>query len=128
MAGKRSSRKTSSAGKLLELGVAAPQVVAHRLARMAAAGPVLSTRDRKEFVGMVLEKQAAFAQGWAAMWVEGWRAQQQIALACLSGKPWTPRDTAQASAAFERITSSGLAPMHRKAVANARRLGRVRPG
>ena len=42
--------------KVLDLGIAAPQVVAHRLARMALAGPVPSARDQKEFAGMVLEK------------------------------------------------------------------------
>ena len=126
MAGKRKSRKVSSTGQLLELGVAAPQVVAHRLARMATAGPALSARDRREFVGMALEKQTAFAQGWTAMWIEVWRAQQQFALACMSAKPWTSADTARAGAALERITSRALAPVHRKAVANARRLSRTR--
>ncbi|GAB3509656.1 hypothetical protein MNQ95_08915 [Pseudoxanthomonas daejeonensis] len=113
-------------GQMLELGMAAPQVVAHRLARMAAAGAAPSARDRKEFVGMVLEKQAAFAQGWTAMWIEGWLAQQKFALAWMSGKPWTSRDTARASAALERIATRGIAPVHRKAVANARRLARSR--
>lgn len=111
----------------MELGVTAPQVVAHRLARMAAAGATPSARDRKEFVGMVLEKQTAFAQGWTAMWIEGWLAQQRFALACLAGKPWTSRDTAHAHAAFERMVSRGIAPVHRKVEANARRLARIRP-
>ena len=59
---KRSTASTRSAVQLAELAWAAPQVVAHRLGRMAQAGPILSDRDRREFTGMVVEKQLAFAQ------------------------------------------------------------------
>ena len=51
--------RRGSASQLVDLGIAAPQVVAHRLARMAAAGTTPSARDRREFTGMVLEKQTA---------------------------------------------------------------------
>jgi len=51
------SRSAPALIKLAELGVAAPQVVSHRLTRMALAGPALNARDRKEFTGMVVEKQ-----------------------------------------------------------------------
>ena len=81
--------RRGSASQLVELGIAAPQVVAHRLARMAAAGTTPSARDRREFAGMVLEKQTAFAQGWMAMWVEAALAQQRFLLACMSGTPWS---------------------------------------
>jgi len=123
MARIRRPRRTS-AQQLVELGIAAPQVVAHRLTRMAAAGAGPSARDRREFVGMVLEKQTAFAQGWAAMWVEGWMAQQRLMMACLSGNPWTPGHAMQAAASWERVLDRGIAPVRRKAVANARRLSR----
>jgi len=75
-------RAGSNAAKLAELGLAAPLVVAHRIARMALAGPLPSARDRLEFAEMVIDKQVAFAKG--------------------------------------------IAPVHRKAVGNARRLARTR--
>ena len=115
--------RRGSASQLVDLGIAAPQVVAHRLARMAAAGTTPSARDRREFAGMVLEKQTAFAQGWMAMWVEAALAQQRFLLACLSGTPWSAAQ-ARAGADWERVLSRGLAPVRRKAVANARRLSR----
>ncbi|WP_372016410.1 polyhydroxyalkanoate granule-associated phasin [Pseudoxanthomonas sp. 10H] len=114
-------RRTAST-QLLELGIAAPQVVAHRLARMAAAGPRLSARDRREFTGMVVEKQAAFAQAWMAMWVEGWRVQQQWWVSWLGGMPAAAWQADRLHAAWEQVAARGIAPVRRRAVANARRL------
>jgi len=125
MKSKRKPPTTATAVKLAELGIAAPQVVAHRLTRMALAGPTISARDRKEFVGMVAEKQAAVAQAWMGMFAEGVRFQQQFALSLLTGA--TPRQhAARAKSAASRVGSSGLAPFHRKAVANAKRLARTK--
>jgi hypothetical protein len=125
MKSKRKRRGTVAAVKLAELGFAAPQVIAHRLARMALAGPTISARDRKEFTGMVTEKQAAVAQAWVGMFAEGVRLQQQFALSLLTGA--TPRTHApRAKSAASRIASAGLAPIHRKAVANAKRLARTK--
>ena len=122
---KRTRQATSTAVKLAELGFAAPQVIAHRLTRMALAGPTISARDRKEFTGMVQEKQAAVAQAWTAMFEEGVRLQQQFALSLLTGA--TPKQhAARAKSAASRIASTGLAPFHRKAVANAKRLARTK--
>lgn len=118
------SPRRGSASHLVDLGIAAPQVVAHRLARMAAAGGTLSPRDRREFTGMVLEKQTVFAQGWMAMWVESVLAQQRFLLACLAGTPWTATHALRAGTDWERALSRGLAPIRNKAVANARRLSR----
>lgn len=42
-------------------------VIAHRLGRLAAAGPVPNIRDRREFTRMVQEKPAAFAESFMAM-------------------------------------------------------------
>jgi hypothetical protein len=109
--------------KLAELGVAAPQVVALRLTRMALAGPALNARDRKEFTGMVVEKQVAFARSWMDMFVEGLRMQQQLVLSMLSAA--TPQQRA-ARTAVARMASAGIAPIHRKAVANAKRLARTK--
>ena len=122
MARSRPRRSRTSSAQLLDLGLAAPQVVAMRLARMAAAGARPTVQDRREMVGMVVEKQAAFAQAWMAMWVEAWLAQQQFVLACLGGRAWSPGGLGRAGAAWERVLVRGLAPVRRKAVANARRL------
>jgi hypothetical protein len=102
-----------------ELAVAVPQVVAHRLTRMALAGPLPNARDRREFHGMVQEKVHAFWQSWFAM---GWamvEAAQQAWIAALQGAR-VPLVDAQA------VLARGLAPVHSKATANARRLGRAR--
>lgn len=61
----RRARKPAAATtaiKLAELSLASPQVIAHRVTRMALAGASPSKRDRTEFTGMVVEKQLAFAQ------------------------------------------------------------------
>ena len=125
MQSKRRRRASSTAVKLAELGFAAPQVIAHRVTRMALAGPTLSARDRKEFTGMVMEKQAALAQAWVGMFAEGVRLQQQFAMSLWTGaKP--SQHAARAKSAVSRMAISGLAPFHRKAVANARRLARTK--
>ena len=125
MKSKRKRRGTATATKLAELGFAAPQVIGHRLARMALAGPTISARDRKEFTGMVMEKQAAMAQAWMAMFAQGVRFQQQFALSLLTAA--TPRQHAvRARSAASRMAGAGLAPFHRKAVANSKRLARTK--
>jgi hypothetical protein len=125
MKSKRRRQGAATAVKLVELGFAAPQVIAHRLTRMHLAGPVISARDRKEFTGMVMEKQAAAAQAWMGMFAEGVRLQQQFAISLWTGA--TPRQhAARASKAASRMASAGLAPFHRKAVANAKRLARTK--
>jgi hypothetical protein len=92
---------------------------------MALAGPAISARDRKEFTGMVGEKQAAVAQAWTAMFAEGVRLQQQLVLSLFTGA--TPsQHAARTRSAASRIASTGLAPFHRKAVANAKRLARTK--
>jgi hypothetical protein len=122
MAMKRRSK--SAAVKTAELSLAAPQVVAHRLARMALAGPVLSARDLREFTTMVTEKQAAFAQSWLAMFTEAARQQQTLALSLSTGR--IVRAPLTASGAASRVMAAGIAPVHRKAVSNAKRLARTR--
>ncbi|NJM32857.1 MAG: hypothetical protein HC848_08415 [Limnobacter sp.] len=103
---------------MAELSVAAPQVVAHRVARMATAGPVLSARDKKEFTGMVQEKQLAFSQSWFAMCMEIMAMQQRFYLSMLGG-----RAPALSTLWGASVFAKGLAPIHRKAVSNSKRLG-----
>jgi hypothetical protein len=132
---KKNRRNRSTAAKLGELGMAVPQVVAHRVARMALAGPAPSARDRAEFTRMVQEKQLAFAQSWLAMAQEGMRVQQSLLaswvasfspLALASPLAHQRQRAAQVRHGLARVASAGLGPVHRKAVANARRLARTR--
>lgn len=133
MTARTSSRSASTGRKLAELAVAAPQVVAHRLARMALAGPVLSVRDRQEFTEMIQEKPLAFAQGWMSAWWELLRVQQQVTLS-MARAFWTLQTPWVQAQSSSRAVSSGLSrvghklvsPVHGKAVANARRLARTR--
>lgn len=131
----RSTRKTKAiTTKAAQLAVAVPQVVAHRVARMAIAGPTLSARDRKEFNLMIVEKKAAFAQACQAMATQTMLANQALAASFLRSM-WSPsfwgkasarRSAAQVQSATLGILGKGLAPVHRKAVANARRLARTK--
>lgn len=130
--------------QMAELAVAVPQVVAHRVTRMAIAKHPLSARDRKEFHTMGAEKSAAFVESWAAMAAQAAAAQQQFALALMKQAflPWTwagggaqaqrsaqalMRTAAQhAASAGANVLGHGLAPVHRRAVANAKRLRRTK--
>ena len=131
---RRSMRKASSiAAKSAELALAVPQVVAHRLARMAHAGPAPSARDLKEFNLMVTEKSAAFMQAWQAMAMQSVFANQAMAASFVRSF-WSPRRgrvmpakvVAQLQGAVLGILGKGLAPVHRKATANAKRLARTK--
>lgn len=127
-------RKSSSlVTKLAELSFAAPQVVAHRVARMALSGQTLSERDKKEFDLMVAEKKLAFGQSWNAMAVEAVRANQALAMSffkpfwTLTGrKPSVRAVSSQIQRSAVGVLSKGVEPVHRKAVANAKRLARTK--
>ncbi|MDE2370701.1 MAG: hypothetical protein KGN16_17150 [Burkholderiales bacterium] len=131
---RNTGRQAATARKLGELAIAAPQVVAHRLTRMALAGPVPSARDRKEMSDMVLEKQQAFVSSWTGMWGEMARSQQAMALSWLAPSnllaPWSTKamglHASQLQDAAHRIADKGLGPVHKKAVSNAKRLARTK--
>jgi hypothetical protein len=124
------------AQQTLGLSLAVPQVVAHRVGRMAAAGARPSARDREEFTRMGAEKVAAFYESWAAMGQAAFKAQQSMWLAMMRNAalaPWgmaKPASILPTSAALAqhslRVMSQGLAPVHRRAAANAKRLGRIK--
>ena len=125
----------SLSAKTTELALAVPQVVAHRLLRMAHAGPHLSARDRKEFARMVAEKHTAFGESWNAMALQALQSQRTFAAAlALAATPLrSPRAgpaahalAAQLQQAALAVIGKGLAPVHRRAVANAKRLARTR--
>ena len=114
--------------------MAVPQVVAHRVTRMALAGPNISDRDRKEFKMMVDEKHAAFAQAWSDMSLQVLRANQALATSMLRcflspfshKNPSAASVSAQVQNAVVGVLGKGLAPIHRKAVSNAKRLAKTK--
>lgn len=132
-----SAHRTSSARlatQVTELALAAPQVVAHRLTRMAQAGHTPSAADRREFEAMGAEKLAAFQESWLAIGAEAWQQQQRAALSVMRSfmTPWTTSPTAwlptsaQATQNSVALWGAAMRPVHRRAVANAKRLGRTR--
>ena len=128
-----SGRAASLAARTAELAVAVPQVVAHRMTRMAIAGPVPSSRDRQEFTRMVAEKNTAFVASWQAMAAQAIVAQQAFAATMVRAmwtSPWRAQPPyamfAQVHDAALGVIGEGLAPVHRKAVANAKRLAKTR--
>ncbi|WP_311221264.1 MULTISPECIES: polyhydroxyalkanoate granule-associated phasin [unclassified Acidovorax] len=133
-----SSRNNQKAAALwrqgTELSVAAPQVIAHRLARMAAAGPQPSARDQREFTRMVAEKQTAFAQAWMAMATQSMVTGPALAMSMArswfmpwGSKGWTGQQAlaTQWQSAALGVMGKGLAPVRSAAVANAKRLNRL---
>lgn len=135
---KAARRKSLRMGRqATELMFAVPQVVAHRLGRMNTARS--SARDRREFQLMSSEKVAAFGESWNQMAVQMFKANQQMAQAWASawsfplGMPSSAaarrsflRAAAQMQGATLQVLASGLGPVHRRATANAKRLGRVK--
>jgi hypothetical protein len=102
------------------LALAVPEVVAQRVMRMWMAGTPMSQRDRDEFHRMYAEKFAAFYESWNAMALEMFRVSLTLGLFPV----WTL--TARNRKAGLRVLSAGLAPIHRRAAANAKRLRRIR--
>ena len=120
------------ARQLTDLGIAVPQVVAHRMTRMLLAGPHWSQRDRREFARMGTEKADAFFDAWNAMAAQMMNAQLRLALLPLTWM-WMPTSAharrllaTHARRTLTSTLSSGLAPVHRRAVGNARRLRKSR--
>ena len=117
-----------------ELAFAVPRVVAHRVTRMALAGPTPSPRDRKEFQRMGAEKKAAFDEAWQAMTAQALRAQQELAVSMarafwsswLRGKPVGLEMASQLQRSALGVLGQGMGPVHRRAVANAKRLARTK--
>ena len=125
-------KRTPSWLKATEFALAVPQVVSHRLTRMASAGMSPNARDRREFLRMGTEKVAAFAESWNAMTMEALRIQQRASILWWRAfwMPWLhgdPNRYASSSMrnAQRRIFGKGMAPIQRRAVANARRLART---
>jgi len=134
MTSRRHRKSIDLASRAVELSFAVPQVIAHRMMRVALAGCSPSLRDRKEFHLMSAEKGAAFFESWNAMLFELYRANVALAVPwgplVWLGWPSTRRASRAAAEHFQRtalaVVAKGVAPIHRRAVANAKRLGRAR--
>ncbi|HEY0878670.1 MAG TPA: polyhydroxyalkanoate granule-associated phasin [Zeimonas sp.] len=132
----------------LEIGWAAPQVIAHRTQRMLRSGPFPGDVDRGEFRRMVDEKGEAWLESALQMSAEFWKV--WFAIAASAMQPWWPAPATAATRAWPspiawradgwhsayrgaarrwmrsapHIAYVGLGPVHRRATANARRLAR----
>jgi hypothetical protein len=150
----RRSTNTRSITKMAELAIAAPQVIATRTARMAAARANPGAADRAEFLKMWTEKGQAFWESAFAMGVQMAKVNQEYARTAavqwmrMWSTPWwftatapalgnltrLPRMAAlvpvpsatQRKRAASRLVAAGLAPVHKRATANARRLAKGR--
>jgi hypothetical protein len=123
-------RKATRIGaQTTQMMLAAPQVVMQRLARMARAGAHPSRADQREFHRMGAEKVAAFGESWQAMAMQMVKVQQAFTLSMLrnwrlegaAAKAWSPGASTWQGAALD-VLGKGLAPVRRRAVANAKRL------
>jgi hypothetical protein len=125
----RRRRKTRLYTKSAALAFAVPQVIGHRLMRMASSGKP-TRRDRREFDRMITEKAEALGEAWSRMAVKTFQANQEIAFSLMKGWMRGSPSVVQHAAALQRtateVLAAGLAPVHRRAVANARRLNRRR--
>lgn len=99
---------------------------------MIAAYGRPDTHDAAEFTRMFAEKTSAFSQAWIASCTAMYWAPWQVAMEVLQAGAGLGRGRGTAFDPLWRawrrqgwgIAGSGLAPVHRTAVANARRLGR----
>ena len=112
------------------IAMAAPEVVAHRVMRMMLAGREPSKRDRAEFDLMSAEKIAAFYKSWNAMFAQMARSNMLLMFSPMWwASPSAGRLQNQLTAHMQRAASAtiaaGLAPVHRRAAANAKRLRRT---
>lgn len=105
---------------------------------MAAAGATPSRADLREFHLMSAEKIAAFSESWQAMAVQMCKVNQTLGLSLLRTWPFPGAfapggflkplscSVAQLQGPALGILSKGIAPIHRRAVSNAKRLGRIK--
>ena len=145
---------TDLAWKIGEMSMASAQVIAHRTARMAAAGPMPNARDRQEFTRMGQEKVEAAtesARAIAAHWTTmnmtfgarafghmatGAAALMSLAASRSVGQSITRQaeltetltrsamTASELSGSTARLARRGLKPIQARATANAKRLGR----
>jgi hypothetical protein len=143
------SRNKGTIVKLAELSIAAPQVVALRTAQALAAGTPPSARDAAEISRMGTEKVAAFNESMLGMGRQMLKTNQEytrgifVRLMRMWMNPWwlaayrpltqtiaslpTPLSLLiptrrQQQRAVSQVIAQAVAPVHKRATANARRL------
>ena len=142
------------AWKIGEMSMASAQVIAHRTSRMPAAGPLANARDRQEFSRMGQEKVEAATESARAIaahlttmnlklgarafrhMATGTAALMSLATSRSVGQSITRQaklaetisrsaiTACEFSGSTARLARRGLKPIHARATANARRLGR----
>lgn len=132
---------TAAALKAAQLAVAAPQVIAMRTARMLAAGAAPNARDRREFTRMGSEKVQAYWESMTATALQMQKANQELAFLAVRQfwSAWTNpawrypfgggpavaaalRTLRSGTTQMSNVFDKGLAPVHRRATGNVRRL------
>ena len=142
------------ATKTVEMMLASAQVIGHRTGRMALAGPAPNARDRREFALMGQEKIEAgtqsaqamaahmmsMSQPWSALAFRHLLRNSAAFMSLASSRSPTQliarqaalaRAVAQSAISMASVSKNatklahrGLKPIHAKATANARRLGK----
>lgn len=145
---------TSLAFKTGEMMMASAQVIGHRTNRMVASGPMPNERDRREFSLMGQEKMEAASESVQAMAKHMMTLNQQIgaqavghmlagatdmlslAISQTAGQALARQaklirtltrgaaSASQLSSSAGQLAQRGLKPIHSRATANARRLGK----
>jgi hypothetical protein len=120
------------AAQAFELSMAAPHVMAQRLTRMALSGLNPNTDDHDELMLMGSEKVQAFQESWMAMWSQAMQSQMTLAssvarssIDMMIGRDHPANVLMQVPTEAAEVLSAGLAPLHDKAMDNARRLSLV---
>ena len=117
---------------MMQLAMAAPMVVFQRMTRMVLAGAYPSARDREEMGRTSSEKVDAFTESWNNTITRMTQANINLGFDVMRAAwaPWnqTPGLVNAAAARFGNAATANmeqyLAPARRRAVANAKRLGR----
>jgi len=111
--------------KTWETMLAAPQVIAQRTGRMAAAGPFPSPVDQREFALMGTEKVVAFSQAWMGAAREVGAFQQQMATQAMR-QWWAMVSAFNPIAVWRPVT--GFPPSQNLTNASARLMGGMAMG
>jgi hypothetical protein len=135
-----SKQAVGSLVKMGELAVATPRVIAFRTAPMLACGPFSPAADQAEVTRMGVEKLEVFVESVGAMNAQLYASNQKLASLAVRAwwnvwlMPWSVpnwwsslasiRQHAETTAT--KVIAAGLAPVHRRALGNARRLSRVK--
>jgi hypothetical protein len=127
-----------AANRWFETAAASAQVIEHRTGLMKAAAADPMRGDYRELARMLPEKMAAFSeagmklgQGWLATQADMAAQFQQLGVAMMRGRPPSASELQAIHAKGARTASralaaagEALAPIHKAATGNARRLKR----